>query len=288
MGVRLEKQDSIGHIVRDRPPANTYDQAFMEELDGAIDEARRDDGVKAILVRSALERFFSAGADVSVFAKNDMDAQSAFVVCANEAIAKLESTPKAVVAAINGHCLGGGLEIALCCDFRMAAEGSYKIGLPEVSLGLLPGTGGTHRLPRLIGRQRAPHLMLRGTTLSPQDAHSAGVGGGGVPAGELLDRALDRARAHATGPPHAIGPIQIAAVPGAAAAAGGTGADVAEADGALPAKGARCEGHGRSEQDESGVWPRAVGPKAAGLKDPDGNLLPLTELGKAPTRRATM
>src|SRR2546428_3423262 len=105
MGVRLEKQDSIGHIVLDRPPANTYDRAFMEELDGAVDEARRDDGVKAILVRSALERFFSAGADVSVFAKNDMDAQNAFVVCANEAIAKLESTPKVVVAAINGHCL---------------------------------------------------------------------------------------------------------------------------------------------------------------------------------------
>ncbi|OLD10292.1 MAG: enoyl-CoA hydratase [Chloroflexi bacterium 13_1_40CM_3_70_6] len=214
MGVRLEKQDSIGHIVLDRPPANTYDRAFMEELDGAIDEARRDDGVKAILVRSALERFFSAGADVSVFAKNDMDAQSAFVVCANEAIAKLESTPKAVVAAINGHCLGGGLEIALCCDFRMAAEGSYKIGLPEVSLGLLPGTGGTQRLPRLIGRQRALDLMLRGTTLSPQDAHSAGVVDDVVPAGELLDRALDRARAYATGPTYAIGQIKLATVQG--------------------------------------------------------------------------
>ena len=214
MGVRLEKQDSIGHIVLDRPPANTYDRAFMEELDGAIDEARRDDGVKAILVRSALERFFSAGADVSVFAKNDMDAQNAFVVCANEAIAKLESTPKAVVAAINGHCLGGGLEIALCCDFRVAAEGSYKIGLPEVTLGLLPGTGGTQRLPRLIGRQRALDLMLRGTTLSPQDAHSAGVVDDVVPAGELLDRALDRARAYATGPTYAIGQIKLVTVQG--------------------------------------------------------------------------
>ena len=214
MGVRLEKQDSIGHIVLDRPPANTYDRAFMEELDGAIDEAWRDDGVKAILVRSALERFFSAGADVSVFAKNDMDAQNAFVVCANEAIAKLESTPKVVVAAINGHCLGGGLEIALCCDFRVAAEGSYKIGLPEVTLGLLPGTGGTQRLPRLVGRQRALDLMLRGTTLSPQDAHSVGVVDDVVPAGELLDRALDRARAYATGPTYAIGQIKLATVLG--------------------------------------------------------------------------
>src|SRR5881628_379853 len=212
MAVRLEKQDSIGHIVLDRPPANSYDRAFMEELDAAIDEARRDDGVKAILVRSALERFFSAGADVSVFAKSDMDAQNAFVVCANEAIAKLESTPKAVVAAINGHCLGGGLEIALCCDFRVAAEGSYKIGLPEVTLGLLPGTGGTQRLPRLIGRQRALDLMLRGTTMGPQDALAAGIVDEVVPAPQLLDKALERLRAYTTGPTLAIGRIKKAAV----------------------------------------------------------------------------
>src|SRR5438128_1362534 len=173
MAVRLEKQDSIGHIVLDRPPANSYDKAFMQELDAAIDEARRDDAVKAILVRSANEKFFSAGADVSVFARSDMDTQNAFVLCANEAIGKFEETPKVVVAAINGHCLGGGLEIALCCDFRIAAEGSYRIGLPEVTLGLLPGTGGTQRLPRLIGRQKALDFMLRGATMPPQDALAA-------------------------------------------------------------------------------------------------------------------
>src|SRR5919198_5625510 len=145
MAVRLEKQDSLGHIVLDRPPANSYDKAFMQELDGAIEEARNDDAVKAIVVRSGNEKFFSAGADISVFAKSGLDEQNAFVVCANEAIGKFESTPKVVVAAINGHCLGGGLEIALCCDFRVAAEGSYRIGLPEVTLGLLPGTGGAPR-----------------------------------------------------------------------------------------------------------------------------------------------
>lgn len=214
MAVRLEKQDSIGHVVLDRPPANSYDKSFMEELDAAVEEARRDESVKAIVLRSANERFFSAGADVSVFAKSGLDEQNAFVVCANDAIGKLETAPKVSVAAINGHCLGGGLEIALCCDFRVAAEGSYRIGLPEVTLGLLPGTGGTQRLPRLIGRQKALDMMLRGTTLPPQDALAAGIVDEVVPAGSLLDKAVERARAFATGPTLAIGKIKQAAVEG--------------------------------------------------------------------------
>jgi enoyl-CoA hydratase/carnithine racemase len=214
MAVRLEKQDSVGHIVLDRPPANTYDKAFLDELDAAVEEARRDDAVKAILVRSANEKFFSAGADISVFAKGGLDEQNAFVVCANEAMGKFESTPKVVVAAINGHCLGGGLEIALCCDFRIAAEGSYRIGLPEVTLGLLPGTGGTQRLPRLIGRQKALDLMLRGTAMPPQDALAAGIVDEVVPAAQLLDKALERAKVYAAGPTFAIGRIKRAAVQG--------------------------------------------------------------------------
>jgi enoyl-CoA hydratase/carnithine racemase len=214
MAVRLEKQDSIGHIVLDRPPANSYDKGFMEELDAAIAQAARDDAVKAILLRSAGEKFFSAGADVSVFARSGLDEQNAFVVCANEAMSKFESTPKVVIAAINGHCLGGGLEMALCCDFRIAGEGSYRIGLPEVTLGLLPGTGGTQRLPRLIGRQKALEFMLRGTTMSPQDALAAGIVDEVVPAAELVDRALERLRAYATGPTLAIGRIKKAAVLG--------------------------------------------------------------------------
>jgi enoyl-CoA hydratase/carnithine racemase len=214
MAVRLEKQDSIGHIVLDRPPANSYDKAFMDELEAVIDDAGRDDAVKAIVLRSASEKFFSAGADVSVFAKSGLDEQTAFVARANEAMSKLESTPKVVVAAINGHCLGGGLEMALCGDFRLAAEGTYRIGLPEVALGLLPGTGGTQRLPRLIGRQKALDFMLRGTTMPPQDALAAGIVDEVVPAAELLDKALERARSYATGPTLAIGRIKKAVVQG--------------------------------------------------------------------------
>jgi enoyl-CoA hydratase/carnithine racemase len=214
MAVRLEKQDSIGHVVLDRPPANSYDKTFMEELDAAIEDARRDDAVKAILLRSASEKFFSAGADISVFARGGLDEQNAFVVCANEAMAKFESTPKVVIAAIAGHCLGGGLEMALCCDFRIAAEGAYRIGLPEVTLGLLPGTGGTQRLPRLIGRQKALDLMLTGRTLLPQEALAAGILDAVVPVGELLDRSLALLKPYVTGPTFAIGRIKKAAVLG--------------------------------------------------------------------------
>lgn len=214
MAVRLETQDSVGHVVLDRPPANSYDKAFMEELDAAVEDARRDDSVKAILLRSANEKFFSAGADVSVFASSGLAEKNAFVAYANEAMVKLEGTAKVVVAAINGHCLGGGLEMALCCDFRVAAEGGYRIGLPEVTLGLLPGTGGTQRLPRLIGKQKALDLMLTGRTLVPQDALATGLVDEVVPAGQLIDKALERLRVYATGPTLAMGRIKKATVQG--------------------------------------------------------------------------
>ena len=212
--VRLEKQDAVGHIILDRPPANSYDRGFMDDFGAAIDSAAADDGVKAIVVRSASEKFFSAGADVTVFAKSDFDTKNAFVVCANETMSKLEQTPKVVIAAIGGHCLGGGFEIALCCDFRMAAEGSYRIGLPEVTLGLLPGTGGTQRLPRLIGRQKALELMLRGTTLTPLEAKETGLVDDLVPAVDLAAKAHERALSYTQGPSYAVGQIKLATVQG--------------------------------------------------------------------------
>lgn len=212
--VRLEKHDSVGHIVLDRPPANSYDKAFLDDLSAAIDEVRFDSEVKSVVVRSASEKFFSAGADVKMFATTDPDFQFAFVVHANEVMSKFERTPKMIVAAINGHCLGGGLEIALCCDMRIAAEGSYNIGLPEVTLGVLPGTGGTQRLPRLIGRQRALDLMVRGTPVQPARARELGIVDEVVPAADLLAKAQEWATAYATGPTLAIGQIKLAAVLG--------------------------------------------------------------------------
>ena len=213
--VRLEKSDAVGHIILDRPPANSYDKAFLDDLSLAIDEVRFDAAIKAIVVRSASEKFFSAGADVKMFASTDADYQSAFVIHANEIMSKFERTAKVVVAAINGHCLGGGLEIALCCDFRFAAEGAYNIGLPEVTLGVLPGTGGTQRLPRLIGRQKALDLMLRGAAVQPAQAKELGIVDELFPAAELLAKTSEYAAKLATGPTLAIGKIKLATVLGA-------------------------------------------------------------------------
>lgn len=209
--VRYERQDNVAHIILDRPPANSYDKAFLDDLSAAIDEARFDGAAKAIVVRSASEKFFSAGADVKMFASTDAEHQFAFVIHANEIMSKFERTPKVVIAAINGHCLGGGLEIALCCDVRVAAEGTYNIGLPEVTLGVLPGTGGTQRLPRLIGRQKAFDLMMLGAPVQPAQAQEMGIVDAVVPAGELLAKAQEWASVYGSGPTLARGQIKLAA-----------------------------------------------------------------------------
>ena len=212
--VRLEIQDAVGHIVLDRPPANSYDKVFLDDLSLAIDEVRFNPAAKAVVVRSASEKFFSAGADVKMFASTDAEYQFAFVMHANEIMSKFERTPKIVVCAINGHCLGGGLEIALCCDIRIAAEGAYNIGLPEVTLGVLPGTGGTQRLPRLIGRQRALELMIRGAAVQPPEAKALGIVDEVVPAANVQSRAHEMASFFSAGPTLAIGQIKLATVIG--------------------------------------------------------------------------
>jgi len=212
--VRVEKQEAVGHIILDRPPANSYDRAFLDDLSSAIDEARFDPAIRAILVRSASEKFFSAGADVKMFAATDAEYQMAFVVHANEIMSKFERTPKIVVCAINGHCLGGGLEIALCCDVRVAAEGTYNIGLPEVTLGVLPGTGGTQRLPRLIGRQKALDIMVLGAPVQPATAKELGIVDEVVPAAELIAKAQEWSAIYASGPSLAIGQIKLSMVQG--------------------------------------------------------------------------
>ena len=146
------------------PPVNGYSYEMMRELDEAILDARMDTSVAVLVLTGDGEKFFCAGANIKMLAKADPTFKYYFCLHANETLSRLEQTPKLTIAAINGHCVGGGLEVALACDLRVARSGAGKMGLPEVALGVLPGTGGTQRLARLVGKSRAIELMCDGGT----------------------------------------------------------------------------------------------------------------------------
>jgi enoyl-CoA hydratase/carnithine racemase len=211
MSVRLEKEGGVGIIVLDRPPANSYDYEFLRSFASAIDDARIDLGIKsALVVTSASEKFFSAGADVGAFAAGSPRSRFMTALMAHEAFRKLENTPLVVIAAIAGHCLGGGLELALACDLRFAAEGSYQIGLPEVNLGLFPGSGGTQRLPRLVGLPKAMDLIANATTMGPSEAKEIGIVDRLYPnAASCREAAIEYASKLAAGPGVAIGHAKL-------------------------------------------------------------------------------
>lgn len=173
--VNYAVDSGVGIIEMVDPPANTYTYEMMQQLDAAILQARMDENVHVIVLRGAGEKFFSAGASIPMLAKVDPQFKYYFCLHANETLSRLEQTPKLVIAALNGHTVGGGLEIALACDIRIAKKEGGKIGLPEVNLGVLPGTGGTQRLSRVIGRARAIELMATGRTFSFEEALEFGL-----------------------------------------------------------------------------------------------------------------
>ncbi len=210
MAVTFHKDGPVGFVVMNRPPVNSYDLAFVEELGAAIRQAEADEEVRVVVVRSALERFFSAGADVKAFSENPPDRNMGLVRRAHQELGRIATIPKVFIAQIAGHALGGGLEIALACDLRFGAEGAYQIGLPEVTLGLLPGNGGTQRLPRLIGWSRALDLMVTGRTLSPAEAYAWGLLDRLFPADQLEAETRAFADRLASGAFRAIGAIKLA------------------------------------------------------------------------------
>src|ERR1700674_5462231 len=216
MSVRLEKESGVGVIVLDKPPANSYDYAFLREFASAIDDARIDLSIRsAMVVTSASEKFFSAGADVSVFATGSPRSRFMLALLAHETFRKMENTPLVFIAAIAGHCLGGGLELALACDLRFAAEGGYQIGLPEVNLGLFPGSGGTQRLPRLVGLSKGLDLIANATTLKPAEAKDVGIVDRLFPdASACRAGAIEYAAKLAAGPGVAIGHAKLAITQG--------------------------------------------------------------------------
>lgn len=173
--VHYTADNGIAVIELDDPPANTYTHEMMREFDGAILRARMDNDVHALVVRGAGEKFFSAGANINMLHTADPTYKYYFCLHANETLLRLEKTPKLVIAALNGHTVGGGLEIAMACDLRIARKDAGKIGLPEVALGVLPGTGGTQRLARLIGKARALELIATGRTFSFEEALDLGL-----------------------------------------------------------------------------------------------------------------
>jgi enoyl-CoA hydratase len=157
------------------PPANTYSYEMMRELDAAILDARMNSDVHVIVLIGAGEKFFCAGANINMLRDADANFKYYFCLHANETLSRLEQTPKLVIAALNGHTVGGGLEVAMAADMRIAKKDAGKIGLPEVTLGVLPGTGGTQRLARLVGKARAIELMATGRLMSMDDAHALGI-----------------------------------------------------------------------------------------------------------------
>jgi enoyl-CoA hydratase/carnithine racemase len=157
------------------PPANTYSYDMMREIDAAVLEARMDSSVHVIVIRGAGDKFFCAGANIGMLKDADPDFKYYFCLHANETLTRLEQTPKLVIAALNGHTVGGGLEVAMAADIRIARKDAGKIGLPEVALGVLPGTGGTQRLARLVGKARAIELMATGRLLTMDEAKTLGI-----------------------------------------------------------------------------------------------------------------
>jgi len=209
--VFAEQDGAVAVITIDHPPVNALSAPLLEELEAEIERLDADDGVRAIVLRGAGERAFVAGADISEFPSLRAAADEAHEGGSARGIQRLghrmDAAHTPFVAAIHGFCLGGGLELAMCCDIRVAAEGA-QLGQPEIKLGLIPGGGGTQRLPRLVGLGRAQLLNMTGDFIDAQTAYEWGLVEKVVPLEELLEAALGLARTIAARSPVSIGVLR--------------------------------------------------------------------------------
>ena len=173
--IEYRVQEGIATIELNNPPANAYTLDSLKQLDEAIIKARFDDSVHVMVLRGAGEKFFSAGADINMLSRESAEFRNQFALFGHETLSRFENTAKLVIAAINGHCVGGGLEIAMACDIRIAKKNAGRTGLAEVNLGVIPGMGGTQRLPRLVGKARAIDLATTGRMIAFEEALDFGL-----------------------------------------------------------------------------------------------------------------
>jgi enoyl-CoA hydratase len=185
--------NGIAVLEINRPPVNSYTTELLKELDAAILDARFNDDVHALVITGKVEKFFSAGADINMLSKQSLGFKNNFALHGHEVLMRLENTPKIVIA-INGHAVGGGLEIAMACDIRIAKKEGGRCGLAEINLGVMPGMGGTQRLPRLVGKARAMELCVTGKTIAFEEALEMGLIHYIYEKDHFMDEVLDYAR----------------------------------------------------------------------------------------------
>lgn len=197
-------KDRVAYITFNRPPANAYNLDFMHAFGAAIEKANSDKNVSAVIINSSSEKFFCAGADIKEFQENDTAANQVMVKQARANLAAIEASGKIFIAEISGHTLGGGLEIVMACDVRYASEGNYKLGLPEIKLGLIPGNGGSQRLVRLLGVSRALELLATGDAFTIGQASEWGLVNALLPKEEISEHCFKYAQSVANGPALAV------------------------------------------------------------------------------------
>ena len=209
MTVDLSVEQGVAVIALNRAPANAYDWQMLRDLSDCIRKVREDSAIRVAVIRSALPKFFCSGADISTLKDSDRAQFANFLTVAHETVDQITRTPKLFIAEIAGHCLGGGLELALCCDFRFASSAKYRIGLAEVNLALSPGMGGTQRLPRLIPKSKALHMMVTGEPVAPEQALELGILDRVLPEESLQSEVKAYAQKLAAGPTMAQGYIKL-------------------------------------------------------------------------------
>jgi len=210
----LVKDNGIAEVHMHINKSNSYDLKYYQELNWAIDEIRFDTDIKVAILMSDMPKFFSAGADINFLRNADPRYKTQFCLFCNETLDKMARSPQIWIACLEGHTVGGGLEMAMGCDLRFMGDEAGKIGLPEITLGVLAGTGGTQRMARLIGYARALDMNLMAKLISPQEAKEIGLVNDVFPQAETRERVREYARKIVNGPSYAAEKIKLSIMNG--------------------------------------------------------------------------